>query len=94
MENLAIADYHEDPHVRQAGLIVSREHPGMGRADHLGVVARLSGTPARVGRPTPVLGSQTHEILAEAGYSAAEIAALKAAGAVVQHESARPLVAV
>ena len=86
MENLALPDYHDDSHVRQAGLIVSREHPGMGMADHLGVVARLSGTPARLGRPTPVLGAETNDILlAEAGYSAAEIAALKAAGAVVQH---------
>ena len=86
MENLALPDYHDDPNVRRAGLIVSREHPGMGMADHLGVVARLSGTPARVGRPTPVLGAETDEILAEAGYNAAEIAALKVAGAVVQHE--------
>ena len=84
IENLAVHDFHGDPNVRQAGLIVNRDHPGMGLADHLGVVARLSGTPARVGRPTPVLGSQTDEILAEAGYSASEIAALKAAGAVVQ----------
>ena len=84
MENLAVPDYHDDPNVREAGLIVSRDHPGMGTADHLGVVARLSGTPARLGRPTPVLGAETDEILAEAGYSTAEIAALKAAGAVVQ----------
>ena len=84
MENLSLPDYHEDPNVRQAGLIVRRDHPGMGMADHLGVVARLSGTPARVGRPTPVLGAETDEILAEAGYSTSEIAALKAAGAVVQ----------
>ena len=84
MENMAVPDFHGDPHVRDAGLIVSRNHPGMGMADHLGVVARLSGTPARLGRPTPVLGAETDEILAEAGYNAAEIAALKAAGAVVQ----------
>ena len=84
MENRALPDYHGDPHVRQAGLIVSRDHPGMGTADHLGVVARLSGTPARLGRPTPVLGAETDDILAEAGYGASEIAALKAAGAVVQ----------
>ncbi len=85
IENVAIPDYHNDPHIRRAGLVVSREHPGMGLADHLGVVPRLSGTPARLGRPTPVLGAETDEILAEAGYTAAEIAALKAAGAVVQH---------
>ena len=84
MENKAIPDFHADPHVRKAGLIVGREHPGMGMADHLGVVPRLVGTPARVGRPTPVLGAETDEILLEAGYSAGEIASLKAARAVVQ----------
>ena len=46
IENQAIPDYHDDPNVRKAGLIVSRDHPGMGQADHLGVVPRLSGTPA------------------------------------------------
>ena len=85
IENLAVPDYHDAPDVRKAGLIVGREHPGMGMADHLGVVARLSGTPARVGRPTPVLGAETNEILTEAGYSSADIAAFKSAGAVVQH---------
>ena len=86
IENQSAHDFHDDPHIREAGLIVGRDHPGMGLADHLGVVARLSGTPARVGRPTPVLGSQTDEILTEAGYSGDQIAALKAAGAVVQNE--------
>ena len=85
IENLAIPDYHGDSSVRQAGLIVGRNHPGMGMADHLGVVAQLSDTPARVGRPTPLLGAETNDILAEAGYTPAEITALKAAGAVVQH---------
>ena len=85
IENIAIQDFHADPHVRKAGLVVCREHPGMGMADHLGIVPRLSGTPARVGRPTPVLGAETDEILAEAGYTATEIATLKAAGTVVQH---------
>ena len=85
MENIAIPDFHNDPHVRKAGLIVGREHPEFGMADHLGIVARLSKTPARVGRPTPVLGAETDEILMEAGYSAGEITALKSAGAVVQY---------
>ena len=84
MENITIPDFHADSHVRKAGLIVSREHPEFGMADHLGVVPRLSGTPARLGRPTPVLGADTDEILSEAGYTAAEVAALKAAGAVAQ----------
>ena len=77
IENLAVPDYHDAPDVRKAGLIVGREHPGMGMADHLGVVAQLSDTPARVGRPTPVLGAETNEILTEAGYTPSQIASLK-----------------
>ena len=86
IENLTIPDFHNAPHIRKAGLIVGREHPGMGMADHLGVVPRLSGTPARLGRPTPVLGAETDEILSEAGYTSEQIAALKSVGVVVQHD--------
>ena len=82
IENLDIPDFHNAPHIRQAGLVASREHPGMGLADHLGIIPQLSATPVRLGRPTPVLGAETDEILAETGYTATEIAALKAAGAV------------
>ena len=80
--NIGIGDFRDLPHVRDAGLIVTREHPGQGRADHLGNTAHLSGTPTVVGRPTPVLGSDAEEILAEAGYSQEKIAALKVSGVV------------
>ena len=82
IENLAVPDFHDDPHIRQAGLIVSRQHPAFGMADHLGVIPRLSATPARLGRPTPKLGAETHEILTEANYTPTQIAALKSANAV------------
>ena len=84
IENRAIPEFRDDADVRRAGLIVGRDHPGMGKADHLGNVARLSETPMRIGRPTPILGAETTEILTEAGYSPDQIAALKAAKAVVQ----------
>ena len=81
--NLGPAEFRDDAYVRDAGLIVTREQPGWGRVDHVGNTARLSETPMRVGKPTPVMGADTDEILGEAGYSDGEIAALKAAGAVV-----------
>jgi len=86
IENLAIPDFRDDPYVRQAELIVTREHPGRGRADHLGTVPQLSATPVRLGRPAPLLGAETREILQEIGYTEPEIAALKTVGAVAQAE--------
>jgi crotonobetainyl-CoA:carnitine CoA-transferase CaiB-like acyl-CoA transferase len=82
VENLTLPDFRDDLYVRQAGLIITREHPGWGRTDHLGNTARLSRTPMQPGRPTPVIGAHTKEVLAEAGYSDREISALQAASAV------------
>ena len=81
--NVGIKDFRDLAHVREAGLIVTREHPGQGRADHLGNTAHLSSTPMRVGRPTPVLGSDADEILADAGCSPERIAQLQDSGVVV-----------
>ena len=85
MANRMVADFQYDADIRKAGLIVSRDHPGYGQADHLGNVAKLSETPMRIGRPTPLLGAETDEILSDAGYTAEQIESLKLAGAVVQH---------
>jgi formyl-CoA transferase len=79
IENVAMPDLRDDPHVRRAGLVLTREHPGRGRADQIGITARLSGTPMRLGRPAPTLGAETDEILREAGYTDGEIETLKAA---------------
>ena len=80
--NLTMEDYRNDPVVRNAGFIVTREHEVWGSVDHSGTTARLSETPPRLGIPTPWFGLHTDEILAEAGSSATEIQALKNAGAV------------
>jgi len=87
MANRMVADFRDDADIRKAGLIVGRDHPGVGQADHLGSVAKLSETPMRVGRPTPLLGAETDEILVEAGYTGEQIQAMKLSGAVVQHRA-------
>ena len=82
VENVGISQFRNQPQVRDAGLIVTREHPGRGEADHLGNTAHLSATPMRLGRPTPVLGADADEILREAGYSTAEVTELRDSGVV------------
>jgi crotonobetainyl-CoA:carnitine CoA-transferase CaiB-like acyl-CoA transferase len=48
----------------------------------VGTTARLSGTPVRLGRPAPILGNETNEILREVGYTGGEIEAMKSSRAV------------
>jgi crotonobetainyl-CoA:carnitine CoA-transferase CaiB-like acyl-CoA transferase len=54
-----------DEWVRSHGLIVTREHKGLGLVDHVGAIPRLSRTPTAVGAPAAAAGSGTHAILAE-----------------------------
>jgi len=80
-----INDYAEalsDPQVRAREMVVETLHPTLGRIETLGTPVKLSETPLTPGRPAPTLGQHTDELLAEAGYTAAEVADLRRAGAV------------
>jgi len=66
-----------DPQVVANDIVVETEHPIAGRLRQARPAARFSGTPATVGHGGPALGEHTEAILAELGYSAAEIAALQ-----------------
>ena len=65
-------------------MVVELDQPGAERpVKLLGAPFKLSRTPADPTRaPGPGLGEHTNEVLAAAGYSAEEIAALHEAGAV------------
>jgi alpha-methylacyl-CoA racemase len=69
--------------VRARGMVVEVEQPGAGPVRLLGTPIKLSRTPANPARAGgPPLGADTDAVLAEAGYSAEEVTALKEAGAV------------
>ena len=70
------------PQAVARGSRVPLQHPALGAVDQIGIPFRLSRTPASIRTPPPLLGEQGTEILAEAGYSAAEIATLVADGVV------------
>jgi len=68
--------------VRAREMVVELDQPGTQGVKQLGMPVKLSRTPGGLRVPGPVLGEHTHEVLAAAGYSDAEIAALEEAGAV------------
>ena len=72
----------DDPQVRAREMVVETEHPALGTLRTLGTPIKLGATPLQPGRPAPLLGQHTDEVLAEAGYSQEAIAALHACGAV------------
>ena len=66
------------PQVAALGLVVETEHPRAGRLRQARAAARFSATPTVIREGAPALGEHTEAVLAELGYSPAEIAALSA----------------
>ncbi len=80
-----INDYAQvfaDPQVLAREMVVETDHPTLGHLRTLGSPIKLSATPPDVSRRAPQLGEHTNAILAEAGFSNDEIAALRSAGAI------------
>ena len=73
-----------DPQVRAREMVVELSHPRAGDTQAIGCPIKFSATPSHVGRPAPMLGQHTSEVLSEVGYTADEIRDLLAAGAAVQ----------
>ncbi|MDX3926430.1 MAG: CoA transferase [Shinella sp.] len=76
------ADLVEDAQIRHNGTFVEYDHPTEGRVKTPGFPIKFSRTPSAVARGAPVTGEHTREVLREAGYDEAKIAALEQSGAI------------
>lgn len=72
----------EDPQVVHMNAITTYEHPKAGEVKVVAPAVKMSETPATIDRPAPMVGEHTAEILAEFGFSQAEIDRFLASGSV------------
>lgn len=71
----------EDPHLHSRGFFAALRHPEIGVRQHAGVPWVFSDSPCRVRCPAPCFGQDTDDVMQRVlGYSADEVAALKAGG--------------
>ena len=88
-----IADYDmllASPQLAHNGVIVETESAIAGRVRMPGLAVGDRNAQARVRRGPPAIGEHSREILAAFGFADAEIEALIAAGAVIQHTGKQP----
>ncbi|MCC7547595.1 MAG: CoA transferase [Burkholderiales bacterium] len=71
-----------DEQVRHLGIATPISHPKLGEIEVIANAARLTRTPSQVAAPLPDPGEHNDEILREIGYDDAQIAALRAEGAI------------
>jgi formyl-CoA transferase len=73
---LSMEELMNEPSLRSTGTIVEVDHPTRGKYLTVGNPIKLSDSPTDVTR-SPLLGEHTDEVLAELGYAAAELAAMR-----------------
>src|SRR5580692_10671359 len=74
---LSMEELAAEPSLRATGTIVEVDHPKRGKYLTVGNPIKMSDSRTEVTR-SPLLGEHTDEVLAELGYPAAEVAALRA----------------
>ena len=79
---LSMKEIAEEPSLRATGTVVEVDHPKRGKYLTVGNPIKMSDSPTEVKR-SPLIGEHTEEILRkELGFTADEIAAIKASGAI------------
>jgi formyl-CoA transferase len=75
---LSMEELAHEPSLRKTGTVVEVDHPTRGKYLTVGNPIKLSDSPTEVTR-SPLLGEHTDEVLAELGFKAEEIGALRQA---------------
>ena len=71
-----IDELQQHPHLQAIGLFQPQLHPSVGPIVAIRPPTRFGRTPAELALPAPLLGQHSAQVLGQAGFSAAEIAAL------------------
>ena len=74
---LSMKEIAEEPSLRKTGTVVEVDHPTRGKYLSVGNPIKMSDSATEVTR-SPLLGEHTDEVLAELGYGAEQVAALRA----------------
>jgi formyl-CoA transferase len=82
---LSMKELMEEQSLRTTGTVVEVDHPTRGKYLSVGNPIKLSDSISEVKR-SPLLGEHTEEVLGVLGYSAKEVAEIKASGAVTPPE--------
>ncbi len=77
-----IEELVHDPQVEAEGLVTTVDHTIAGPVHVIGPIIKMHETPVTVTRSSPALGEHNDEILAELGFSAAEITSFREHGAI------------
>ena len=78
---LSMKEIANEPALRASGTVVEVDHPKRGKYLSVGNPIKMSDSPTEVTR-SPLLGEHTDEVLAQLGFSAAEVDSLRSQGAV------------
>jgi crotonobetainyl-CoA:carnitine CoA-transferase CaiB-like acyl-CoA transferase len=77
-----VKEVFEDPQIRHLGLATEVEHPKLGTLRIQNVPVTLSRTPGAVRTAAPEVGADTDDVLAELGYTPADVKRLHENGVV------------